>query len=157
MKTILILSRSSSPFVLKNQEDIVRNNHIHTNFACFVLPRCPDNVAAAIETLLISVLVEHFFLCFLSASFSYFFCQIGMAKFVSTYQKPLPHISLPDWYAKQWMLRRSADIGRVEACQLRNSGKSVRSEGDVTTKWNTYINNARLVDRCDANYLTSLA
>ncbi|XP_050459754.1 tektin-2 [Cataglyphis hispanica] len=70
-----------------------------------------------------------------------------MAKFVSTYQKPLPHISLPDWYAKQWMLRRSADIRRVEACQLRNSGKSIRSERDVTTKWDTYRNNARLIDR----------
>ncbi|XP_070151399.1 tektin-B1 [Polyergus mexicanus] len=70
-----------------------------------------------------------------------------MAKFVSTYEKPLPHIGLPDWYAKQWELRRSADIRRIEACQLRNSGKSVRSEGNVTTKWDTYINNTRLMDR----------
>ncbi|XP_072748508.1 tektin-B1 [Anoplolepis gracilipes] len=73
--------------------------------------------------------------------------RIGMAKFVSTYEKPLPHVGLPDWYAKQWELRRSADIRRAEACQLRNSGKSVRSEGNVTTKWDTYINNNRLEGR----------
>lgn len=70
-----------------------------------------------------------------------------MAKFVSTYEKPLPHIGLPDWYAKQWELRRSADIRRSEACQLRNSGKSVRAEGNVTTKWDIHINNTRLADR----------
>lgn len=70
-----------------------------------------------------------------------------MAKFVSTYEKPLPHIGLPDWYAKQWELRRNADIRRSEACQLRNSGKSVRAEGNVTTKWDTHTNNTRLADR----------
>ncbi|XP_029173358.1 tektin-2-like [Nylanderia fulva] len=70
-----------------------------------------------------------------------------MAKFVSIYEKPLPHIGLPDWYSKQWELRRSADIRRAEACQLRNSGKSVRAEGNVTTKWDTHTNNTRLADR----------
>ncbi|GAB1869917.1 Tektin [Camponotus japonicus] len=70
-----------------------------------------------------------------------------MAKFVSIFEKPVPHIGLPDWYAKQWELRRSADIRRAEACQLRNSGKSTRSEGNITTKWDTYTNNTRLVNR----------
>lgn len=70
-----------------------------------------------------------------------------MAKFVSTYEKPLPHISLSDWHAKQWELRQSADVRRFEACQLRDLGRSVRSEGEVKTKWDTYLNNARLTDR----------
>ncbi|XP_011329167.2 tektin-2 isoform X3 [Ooceraea biroi] len=70
-----------------------------------------------------------------------------MAKFVSTYEKPLPHIGLPDWYAKQWELGQSADVRRSEACQLRNSSRTVRSEGNTTTKWDTYMNNTRLVDR----------
>ncbi|XP_012233527.1 tektin-2 isoform X2 [Linepithema humile] len=70
-----------------------------------------------------------------------------MAKFVSTYEKPLPHIGLPDWYAKQWQLRQSADVRRSEACQLRNSGKTVRAEANVRTKWDTYVNNTRIADR----------
>lgn len=70
-----------------------------------------------------------------------------MAKFVSTYKKPLPHIGLPEWYAKQWELRQSADVRRSEACQLRNSSRTVRSEGNIRTKWDSYINNTRLMDR----------
>ncbi|XP_011866442.1 PREDICTED: tektin-2 [Vollenhovia emeryi] len=70
-----------------------------------------------------------------------------MAKFVSTYEKPLPHLGLPDWYTKQWELRQSADIRRSEACRLRNSSKTARSEGNVRTKWDTYINDARIADR----------
>ncbi|XP_077278867.1 tektin-2 [Temnothorax americanus] len=70
-----------------------------------------------------------------------------MAKFISTYEKPLPHIGLSDWYTKQWELRHSADIRRSEACRLRNSSKTTRSEGNVRTKWDTYINDARIADR----------
>lgn len=70
-----------------------------------------------------------------------------MAKFVSTYEKPLPHIGLPDWYAKQWELRQSSDVRRSEACQLRDSGKTVRFEANVRTKWDTHVNNTRIADR----------
>lgn len=70
-----------------------------------------------------------------------------MAKFVSTYEKPLPHISLPDWHAKQWELRQSSDVQRFEACKLRDFGRSVRHETNARTKWDTNINNDRLVDR----------
>jgi len=70
-----------------------------------------------------------------------------MSKFVSTYEKPLPHVGLSDWYTKQWELRQSADVRRSEACQLRNSSKIARSEGNVTTKWDTYVNDARIADR----------
>ncbi|XP_011636068.1 tektin-B1 [Pogonomyrmex barbatus] len=70
-----------------------------------------------------------------------------MAKFVNIYEKPVPHIGLPDWYIKLWELRQSAEIKRSEACQLRNSSKTVRSDGDVKTKWDTYMNDGRLADR----------
>lgn len=70
-----------------------------------------------------------------------------MAKHVNIYEKPLSHINLPDWYARQWELRQSADARRAEARQLRNSGKITRSERNVRTEWDTYMNNARLADR----------
>lgn len=70
-----------------------------------------------------------------------------MAKFASTYEKPLPHVGLSDWYAKQWELQRSADARRSEACELRNLGRAVRAEGHVKTEWDTYMNNTRLADR----------
>ncbi|CAK9829318.1 TEKT2 [Anthophora retusa] len=70
-----------------------------------------------------------------------------MAKSVTTYEKPLPHISLPDWYAKQWELQENAALRSAEAFELRNSGKIVRSETMVKTLWDTYMNNTRLADR----------
>ncbi|KAL0133171.1 hypothetical protein PUN28_000734 [Cardiocondyla obscurior] len=70
-----------------------------------------------------------------------------MAKFVRTYEKPLPHIGLSDWYSKQWELRQNSDIRRSEACQLRSSSQATRSERNVRTKWDTYTNDARLADR----------
>ncbi|KYM98067.1 PREDICTED: tektin-2 [Cyphomyrmex costatus] len=70
-----------------------------------------------------------------------------MAKFMSTYEKPLPHIGLSDWYTKQWELRQNADVRRSEACRLRNSSKTTRFEGNVTTKWDTYMNDTRISDR----------
>ncbi|XP_014474280.1 PREDICTED: tektin-2 [Dinoponera quadriceps] len=70
-----------------------------------------------------------------------------MAKFVSTYEKPSPHISLPDWHAKQWELRQSSDTRRSEACRLRDFSRSVRLETDARTKWDADINNDRLADR----------
>ncbi|XP_020286874.1 tektin-B1 [Pseudomyrmex gracilis] len=70
-----------------------------------------------------------------------------MAKFVNYYEKPISHISLPDWYAKQWELQQNANVRRSEACQLRNSSRSARSEANVKIKWDTYLNNSRLADR----------
>ncbi|EFN79055.1 tektin-2 [Harpegnathos saltator] len=70
-----------------------------------------------------------------------------MAKFASIYEKPSPHISLPDWHAKQWQLRQSSGVQRSEACQLRDSSRSVRLETAARTKWDTDINNDRLADR----------
>ncbi|XP_076285805.1 tektin-2 [Lasioglossum baleicum] len=68
-------------------------------------------------------------------------------KSVTTYEKPLPHIGLADWYAKQWDLQQNADAQSAEAFALRNSGKIIQSETMVKTIWDTYMNNARLADR----------
>jgi len=70
-----------------------------------------------------------------------------MFKLVTSHEKPLSHLNLPDWYAAQWELRQNADVRRSEACQLRNSSKTIRSQGNARTKWDTYINNIQLVDR----------
>ncbi|XP_017885994.1 tektin-2 [Ceratina calcarata] len=70
-----------------------------------------------------------------------------MDKSVITYEKPLPHISLADWYAKQWELQQNAALRSGEAFELRNSGKIIRSETMVKTIWDTYMNNTRLADR----------
>ncbi|XP_020712017.1 tektin-2 [Athalia rosae] len=70
-----------------------------------------------------------------------------MAKSVTTYEKPTPHITLPDWYAKQWELQQSADTRRSDAFDLRNAGRQIRSETKIKTEWDTYMNNTRLADR----------
>ncbi|XP_076622261.1 tektin-2 isoform X1 [Colletes latitarsis] len=68
-------------------------------------------------------------------------------KSVTTYEKPVPHIGLPDWYARQWELQQGADTRSAEAFELRNSGRIVQSETMVKTMWDTYMNDVRLADR----------
>ncbi|XP_012284143.1 tektin-2 [Orussus abietinus] len=70
-----------------------------------------------------------------------------MAKSVTAYEKPIPHIGLPDWYAKQWEIQQTADTRRGDALDLRNSGRLIRAETRIRTEWDTYMNNARLSDR----------
>ncbi|KAI4484374.1 hypothetical protein M0802_013119 [Mischocyttarus mexicanus] len=70
-----------------------------------------------------------------------------MAKSVTVYEKPVPHIGLADWYAKQWELQQSVGSRTSDAFELRNSGRITRSETRVKTEWNTYMNNVRLADR----------
>ncbi|XP_034190656.1 tektin-2 [Osmia lignaria lignaria] len=70
-----------------------------------------------------------------------------MAKSASIYEKPLPHIGLADWYAKQWELQQNAAARSTEAFELRNAGQIVRAETMVKTIWDTYMNNVRLADR----------
>ncbi|XP_035731900.1 tektin-B1-like [Vespa mandarinia] len=70
-----------------------------------------------------------------------------MAKSVTVYEKPIPHIGLPDWYAKQWELQQSVGSRTSDAFELRNSGRITRSETRIKTEWNTYMNNVRLADR----------
>ncbi|KAG7211945.1 hypothetical protein KM043_011154 [Ampulex compressa] len=70
-----------------------------------------------------------------------------MAKSVTVFEKPLPHIGLSDWYAKQWELQQNADTRRADAFELRNKGRIIRTETKLKTEWDTYMNNARLTDR----------
>ncbi|XP_043477858.1 tektin-2 [Leptopilina heterotoma] len=70
-----------------------------------------------------------------------------MAKSVTTYEKPTAHIGLPDWYAKQWELQKSAESRREEAFNLRNAGRTIRSETQIKTEWDTRLNTVRLSDR----------
>ncbi|XP_033211590.1 tektin-2 [Belonocnema kinseyi] len=70
-----------------------------------------------------------------------------MAKSVTTYEKPTPHIGLADWYAKQWELEKSAETRRSDAFDLRNTGRIIRAETQIRTEWDTRMNNTRLEDR----------
>lgn len=66
---------------------------------------------------------------------------------IVTFAKSLEHVSLPDWYARTWEMRQTSDTRRSDAFQLRNEGRQLRNETDIKTKWDTYMNDARLSDR----------
>lgn len=57
------------------------------------------------------------------------------------------HLGLADWYAKQWELQKSAESRREEAFNLRNAGRTIRSETQIKTEWDTRLNTVRLSDR----------
>lgn len=62
---------------------------------------------------------------------------------VVTYEKPMTHIGLADWYAKQWMLQQNNEIRRNEAFNLRHEARQLRNETQIRTDWDTYHNNVR--------------
>ncbi|XP_076264113.1 tektin-2 [Rhynchophorus ferrugineus] len=66
---------------------------------------------------------------------------------VVTYEKPLPHIGLADWYAKQWEIQQTNDARRADAFNLRHEARQLRNETRIRTEWDTYHNNVRLGDR----------
>lgn len=66
---------------------------------------------------------------------------------VPTYEKPIPHISLADWYAKQWQNQQTNATRRQDAFNLRHESRQLRNETKITTEWSTYHNNVRLADR----------
>ncbi|XP_019867911.2 tektin-2 [Aethina tumida] len=66
---------------------------------------------------------------------------------VVTYEKPMTHIGLADWYAKQWMLQQNNEIRRNEAFNLRHEARQLRNETQIRTDWDTYHNNVRLSER----------
>lgn len=66
---------------------------------------------------------------------------------VVTYEKPLPHIGLADWYAKQWEIQQTNDARRNDAFNLRHEARQLRNETKIRTEWDTYHNNVRLADR----------
>ena len=70
-----------------------------------------------------------------------------MQSSVVTYEKPIPHVGLADWYAKQWELQQTNDTRRNDAFRLRHEARQLRNETRIQTEWDTYHNNARLSDR----------
>ncbi|CAK1579553.1 unnamed protein product [Parnassius mnemosyne] len=63
---------------------------------------------------------------------------------VVTYEKPLPHLSLPDWDARLYGLQVTADTRRADAFDLRHSARQLRNETRIKTEWDSYHNNNRL-------------
>ncbi|XP_044586336.1 tektin-B1 [Cotesia glomerata] len=70
-----------------------------------------------------------------------------MAKSVTVYEKPTPHLGLPDWYAKQWELEESASNRINNSFELRNTGRTLRNETKIKTEWDTLLNSTRLDNR----------
>jgi hypothetical protein len=64
-----------------------------------------------------------------------------------TFGKPTEHVTLPDWYARTWDMRQTADTRQSDSFNLRAEGRQLRSETALKTKWDTYHNDARLCDR----------
>ncbi|GJQ77768.1 hypothetical protein Trydic_g16033 [Trypoxylus dichotomus] len=70
-----------------------------------------------------------------------------MQSSVVTFEKPIPHIGLADWYAKQWQNQQTNDTRRNDAFNLRHQARQLRNETRIRSDWDTYHNNARLADR----------
>lgn len=66
---------------------------------------------------------------------------------VVTYEKPIPHIGLSDWYAKQWEIHQTSDTRRNDASNLRYESRQLRNETHIRSEWDAYHNNVRLADR----------
>ncbi|XP_049871168.1 tektin-B1-like [Pectinophora gossypiella] len=66
---------------------------------------------------------------------------------VVTFEKPLPHLSLPDWDARLYNLQVTADTRRADAFDLRHSAHQLRNETRIKTEWDTYHNNNRISAR----------
>ncbi|VEN41916.1 unnamed protein product [Callosobruchus maculatus] len=66
---------------------------------------------------------------------------------VVTFEKPITHIGLADWYAKQWQNQQTNDTRRNDAFNLRHEARQLRNETKIKTEWDTYHNNVRLADR----------
>lgn len=66
---------------------------------------------------------------------------------VVTFEKPIQHVGLADWFAKQWEIQQTNDTRRNDAFKLRHEARQLRNETRIRTEWDTYHNNARLADR----------
>ncbi|XP_026318614.1 tektin-B1-like [Hyposmocoma kahamanoa] len=66
---------------------------------------------------------------------------------VVTFEKPIPHLSLPDWDARLYGLQVTADTRRADAFDLRHSAHQLRNETRIKTDWDSYHNNNRLSAR----------
>lgn len=66
---------------------------------------------------------------------------------VVTFEKPIQHIGLADWHAKQWQNEQTNDARREDAFNLRHESRQLRNETRIRTDWDTFHNNMRLSDR----------
>ncbi|KAL3284417.1 hypothetical protein HHI36_018577 [Cryptolaemus montrouzieri] len=71
---------------------------------------------------------------------------------VVTLEKPIQHIGLADWQAKQWQNQQTNDTRRDDAFNLRHESRQLRNETRIRTDWDTYHNNVRLADRVTELY-----
>lgn len=62
-------------------------------------------------------------------------------------EKPVPHISEPDWKGKVWNMRSIAETKTANSYELRNEDRQTRNEAAISRKWANYHNNLRISDR----------
>ncbi|XP_066601759.1 tektin-B1 isoform X2 [Prorops nasuta] len=72
---------------------------------------------------------------------------IIMAKSLTTFEKPLPHISLSEWYKRNVELQENALTKRSDAFEVRNAGQNLRSDTKIKSEWGTYTNNSKLANK----------
>lgn len=70
-----------------------------------------------------------------------------MISSVVTFEKPIQHIGLADWYSRQWQNQQTNDTRRNDAFNMRHEARQLRNETRIQTEWDTYHNNVRLADR----------
>lgn len=66
---------------------------------------------------------------------------------VATFEKPLQHLSLPDWHSRLNQLKNVAYGKRSDAFELRHMARNLRNETRIQTYWDTFHNNDKLSDR----------
>ncbi|EDS41665.1 tektin [Culex quinquefasciatus] len=66
---------------------------------------------------------------------------------VATFEKPLQHLSLPDWHSRLTTLKNVAYTKRSDAFELRHDARNLRNETRIQSYWDTYHNNDKLSDR----------
>lgn len=66
---------------------------------------------------------------------------------IATFEKPLTHFSLADWYSNQWETQQTSVTRGNDAFNLRHESRLFRNETNVKSQWDTYLNNVRLADR----------
>lgn len=68
-------------------------------------------------------------------------------KTVVSLEKPVQHISLPDWNARVGALRSVANVRRKDAFAMRHSSRMLRNETRIESEWAEYYTNEALFER----------
>ncbi|XP_055641377.1 tektin-B1 [Toxorhynchites rutilus septentrionalis] len=66
---------------------------------------------------------------------------------VPSFEKPLQHLSLPDWHSRLNQLKNVSYSKRTDAFELRQTARNLRNETTIQTYWDTYHNNDKISDR----------